>query len=79
MERRLLLDIVIRQSTTILQLLPSKDQALLIRGNTLLILNLLLDIVNGIGRFNLESNRLARQSLHKDLHTATATAVLSFW
>src|SRR5690242_7788190 len=35
---RLLLDVVIRQSAAILQLLAGEDQALLIRGNALLVL-----------------------------------------
>ena len=48
MQRRLLLDIVIRESTAVLQLLSCKDQALLIRRNTFLVLDLGLDVVNGI-------------------------------
>jgi hypothetical protein len=38
MEGGLLLDVVVRQSSTILQLFTSEDQSLLIWGNTLLIL-----------------------------------------
>ena len=37
-EGRLLLDVVIRQSPPVLQLLPGKDQPLLIRGNPFLVL-----------------------------------------
>ena len=37
-EGRLLLDVVVRQGPTILKLLSSEDQPLLIRGNTLLVL-----------------------------------------
>jgi hypothetical protein len=40
MESRLLLNVVITQGTTILQLLTSKDQSLLVRWDTLLILDL---------------------------------------
>jgi hypothetical protein len=40
MEGRLLLDVVVRQSATILQLLTSEDQSLLVRWNALLILDL---------------------------------------
>jgi len=39
-ESRLLLDVVVAQSTAILQLLTSKDQSLLVRWDTLLILDL---------------------------------------
>jgi len=39
-ESRLLLDVVIRQSATVLELLASEDQSLLVRWDTLLVLNL---------------------------------------
>jgi len=64
----LLLNIVIRKSPAILQLLPSKDQTLLIRRNSFLILDLHLDIIDGIGALDLKRDGLARQSLYKDLH-----------
>ena len=56
---RFLLDVVIAQSAAILQLLAGKDQTLLIRRNALLVLNLGLDIVNGVGRLNLGRDSLA--------------------
>merc|ERR1711963_751898 len=37
MECRFLLDVVVRQSATVLELLAGKDEALLIRGNALLL------------------------------------------
>jgi hypothetical protein len=40
MESRLLLDVVVTQRTAVLQLLTSKDQSLLVRWDTLLILDL---------------------------------------
>merc|ERR1712013_281637 len=69
----LLLDVVITQSAAILELLSSKDQALLIRWNALLVLDLGLHIVDGVRGFNIQSNSLTSQSLHKDLHTTTKT------
>ena len=72
-ERGLLLDVVVREGTAIFKLLTSKDETLLVGRNTLLVLNLLLDIVNSIRRFDLEGNRLAREGLDEDLHTATET------
>jgi hypothetical protein len=45
---RLLLDIVIRQRTAILELLAGEDQALLVRRDAFLILDLALDIVDGV-------------------------------
>ena len=38
-----------------------------------LVLNFGLDIVNGIGRFNFQSDGLASQRLDKNLHAATET------
>ena len=69
----LLLDVVIRKSTTILQLLSSENETLLVRRDALLILNLRLDVVNGVGRLHLEGDRLTSQSLDEDLHTTTET------
>eukprot|EP00953_Heterococcus_sp_UTEX-ZZ885_P035472 18313-Heterococcus_DN1.PRE.3 len=42
----LLLDVVVAQSAAILELLASEDETLLIRGDALLVLDLLLDVVN---------------------------------
>merc|ERR1719222_1502782 len=71
MKGRLLLDVVVGQGSTILQLLTSKDQSLLIWGNTFLILDLSLNILNAIAGFNLQGDGLTSQSLNKDLHTSS--------
>jgi hypothetical protein len=68
MEGGFFLDIVIRKGATVLKLLTSKDQALLVRGNALLVLDLGLDIVDSIGGLNFESDGLAGESLDEDLH-----------
>ena len=73
MKRRLLLNVVIGQCPTVLELLPSEDEALLIWRNTLLILNLRLHVVNGVGRLNLQRDGLPGERLDKDLHAATET------
>lgn len=73
MERRLLLNVVVGQSATIFQLLPSKNKTLLVRRNTLLILDLCLDIVDGVRGFDLQSNCLAGQGLYEDLHATAET------
>merc|ERR1719323_1188083 len=59
MESGLLLDVVVGESTSILQLLSSEDQSLLIWGNSLLVLNLSLHILDGIRRLDLKSDGLA--------------------
>ena len=48
-EGGLLLDVVVGQSATVLQLLAGKDQTLLVRRDTLLVLDLALDILNCVG------------------------------
>ncbi len=63
-----LLDVVISQGAAVLELLTGKDEALLIRGNALLVLDLLLDVLNRVRGFHLEGDGLSSQSLHEDLH-----------
>ena len=48
MECGLLLNVVVAEGATVLQLLACKDQALLVWRDTLLILNLRLDVVDCI-------------------------------
>jgi hypothetical protein len=63
MKGGLLLDVVVREGATVLELLACEDQALLVRRNTLLILNLRLYIVDGIRGFDFEGNGLAGEGL----------------
>merc|ERR1712121_36359 len=71
MESGLFLDVVVGQSSAILQLLASKDQALLVWGNSLRVLDRSLDILNGIAGLNLQGDGLPCESLDKDLHSST--------
>jgi len=71
MESRLLLNIVVAQGSSIFQLLSSEDKSLLIGWDSFLILNLGLDILNGISRLNIKSDGLSSQSLYEDLHTSS--------
>lgn len=48
MQSRLFLNIVIRESTAVFELLASEDKALLIRRNSFLVLDLRLDVVDSI-------------------------------
>ena len=59
MERALLLDIVVGESATVLQLLTGKDQTLLVGRDTLLVLDLGLHILNSIAGLHIEGNGLA--------------------
>lgn len=67
MEGRLLLDIVIREGAAILELLAGEDKTLLIRGDTLLVLDLLLDVVDGVRRLHLKGDGLTRKGLDENL------------
>ena len=65
MEGRLLLDVVVGESTAIFKLLSGEDQTLLVRWNALLVLNLCLNIVDGIRGLDFKGDSLAREGLHK--------------
>ena len=60
-----LLDVIIRKSAAILELLSRKDKSLLVGGDSLLILNLGLHIVDCVRGLNLEGNGLTREGLDK--------------
>jgi len=68
MEGGLLLDVVVRESPAVLELLSSKDQTLLIWGDSLLVLDLGLDVLDRVGGLDLEGDGLAGESLDEDLH-----------
>ena len=63
MEGGLLLNIVVRECSSILELLASEDQTLLVWWDTLLVLDLRLDVVDGVGALDLQSDGLAGEGL----------------
>jgi len=67
----LLLDVIVGEGSSIFQLLSSKDEPLLIWGNSLLVLDLGLDVLNAIGGLDLEGDGLPSEGLHEDLHTSS--------
>merc|ERR1712142_394382 len=71
MQSRLLLNIVVRKSSPIFQLLSSKNQTLLVWRNSFLILDLGFNIVDGVTGLNLEGDGFTSQCFHKDLHIGT--------
>merc|ERR1712173_205559 len=71
MEGALLLDVVVGESHSVLQLLASEDQPLLIRGDSLLVLDLGLDVLNGVRWLDLQGDGLSSQGLDEDLHTSS--------
>merc|ERR1712096_488806 len=69
-ERRLFLDVIVGKCVTVFQLFACENQALLVRRDTLLVLNLCLDVVDGVACLNVEGDGFACQGLHKDLHAS---------
>jgi hypothetical protein len=59
MESGLLLNIIIRKGATVLELLSGEDQALLIRGDSFLVLDLRFNVIDGIRGLNLEGDGLS--------------------
>merc|ERR1711915_1062338 len=70
-ESGLLLDVVVRKSAAVLELLSSEDKSLLIGRDTFLVLDLSLDVLNGVRWLNLKGDGLSSESLDEDLHTST--------
>ena len=62
------LNVVVTQSAAILELFAGENQPLLVGRNSLLILDLGLDIFDSVGGLYLEGNGLTRQSLDENLH-----------
>jgi hypothetical protein len=73
-----LLNVVVRQSAAVLQLLSGKDQTLLVRRNALLVLDLGLDIVNRVRRFHVEGDGLSSEGFDENLKKDTQTKSLEF-
>jgi hypothetical protein len=67
-----LLNVVVAKSATILKLLSGEDQALLVGGDSFLVLDLGLDIVDGVGGLDLKGDGLAREGLDE---TAKETSI----
>ena len=78
-ESGLLLDVVVRESSTVFQLLACEDQSLLVRGDALLVLDLSLHVLDRVGCFDLESDSLSCESLYEDLHVLLIALKLLFY
>jgi hypothetical protein len=62
-----LLDVVITQSAAVFELLSGEDKTLLIRWDSFLVLDLSLDVVDGIGWFDIEGDGLTGESFDENL------------
>ncbi len=68
MKRALLLDVVVGEGAAIFKLLAREDEALLVGRDALLVLDLGLDGVDGVGGLHLEGDGLSSESLDENLH-----------
>ena len=64
----LLLYVVVVEGAAVLELLAGEDEALLVGGHALLVLDLALDHFDGVGGLDLERDGLAGERLDEDLH-----------
>ena len=71
MESGLLLDVVVRKSSSIFELLTGEDKSLLIGWDSFLILDLGLDVLNGVCWLDIEGDGLTSEGLDEDLHTSS--------
>ena len=71
MEGGLLLDVVVSQGPAVLELLAREDESLLVGRDSFLVLDLGLDVLDGVGGLNVEGDGLPGQGLDEDLHSAS--------
>ena len=71
MEGGLLLNVVVRKGSAVLKLLAGEDESLLIGGDSLLVLDLCLDIFDGVRRLDVQGDGLSGEGLDEDLHTTS--------
>merc|ERR1719478_691604 len=67
MQGGLLLDVVVSEGSSVLELLSGEDESLLVGWDALLVLDLSLDVLDGVRLFYLKGDGLAGQGLDEDL------------
>ena len=67
-EGALLLDVVVRKSATVLELLSSKDEALLVSRDAFFVVDLSLDVLNAVAGLDVQGNGAASECADKNLH-----------
>ena len=71
MESGLLLDVVVTEGSAVFELLSGEDESLLIGRDTFLVLDLGLDVLDGVRWLNVEGDGLTGEGLDEDLHTTS--------
>ena len=72
-EGRFFLDVVVREGAAIFELFASEDKTLLVRGNSLLVLDLLLHGLDRVRGLDFEGDSLPGEGLDENLHTTAKT------
>merc|ERR1711967_221875 len=68
MESGLFLNVIVLESSSVLELLAGKNKTLLVWGNTFLVLNFSLDVFDSVTLLDIERDRLSGQGLDENLH-----------
>merc|ERR1712225_199143 len=71
MKGAFLLDVVVLQSAAIFQLLAGENESLLVWGNSFLVLDLGLHVLNSVALLHIKSDGLTSEGLHEDLHSTS--------
>ena len=74
MKSGLLLDVVVTQGAAVFELLAGEDEALLVWGDSFLVLDLSLDVFNGVRGLDIEGDGLSGESLDENLHVVWLVA-----
>ena len=64
---RLFLNVIVTESSAVLELLSGEDESLLIRGDSLLVLDLCLDVFNCVRWLYIKGDGLASKCLDENL------------
>ena len=66
------MDVIVGKGATVLKLLSGEDQSLLVGGDSFLVLDLVLDIVDRIGGLHLEGDSLSRKGFDEAIYSTLA-------
>jgi hypothetical protein len=75
----LLLDVVVGEGAAVLKLLAGEDEALLVGGDALLVLDFSLDGVDSVGGLDLEGDGLAGECFDEHLHLKCRVRIHWVW
>ena len=68
MEGRFIPNVIVWKGAVIFQRLDGEDQTLLVWGEACFVLDFSLDVLDGVGRLNFQSNGFAGEGFDEDLH-----------